>query len=174
MKTNFLKIAVISCIITLSFTTATNSIAQATERKYPRSANERYDKKERNKDKDKDERKKNKDEYKKDKDYNKQDKDRRKDWDKDDDGKEVTERLFPLRALGIPKGHLPPPGECKIWIPGKPAGQQGPPTSCNNAYANVPLGGWVITHEGERYKVNIFNRRKRSVVDEVRYYQEGE
>ena len=174
MKTNFLKIAVISCIITLSFTTATNSIAQATERKYPRSANERYDKKDRDKDKDKDERKKNKDEYKKDKDYNKQDKDRRKDWDKDDDGKEVTERLFPLRALGIPKGHLPPPGECKIWIPGKPAGQQGPPTSCNNAYANVPLGGWVITHEGERYKVNIFNRRKRSVVDEVRYYQEGE
>lgn len=86
-----------------------------------------------------------------------------KDWDKDG-------RSYPFSRLGIPKGHLPPPGECKIWIPGRPPGQQGPPQSCSSALRNAPLGAWVITHEGGRYKVNIFNRNRRNVIDEVRYY----
>lgn len=90
--------------------------------------------------------------------------------DKDDDKREGGSRTFPFSSLGIPKGHLPPPGECKIWIPGKEPGQQGPPQSCASALRNVPLGAWVITHEGSRYKVNIFNRSKRNIVDEVRYY----
>jgi hypothetical protein len=77
---------------------------------------------------------------------------------------------YPYSSLGIPKGHLPPPGECKIWIPGREAGQQGPPQSCASALRNAPLGAWVITHEGNRYKVNIFNRSRRGIVDEVRYY----
>jgi hypothetical protein len=86
-----------------------------------------------------------------------------------DDGK-----VYPFGSLGIPKGHLPPPGECKIWIPGKEPGQQGPPQSCASAIRNAPLGAWVITHEGSRYRVNIFNRVKRSVIDEVRYYTLGQ
>ena len=85
--------------------------------------------------------------------------------DKGEDG-----RVFPFGRLRIPKGHLPPPGECKIWIPGREAGQQGPPQSCISALRNAPLGAWVITHEGGRYKVNIFNRSRRSVIDEVRFY----
>ncbi|MDQ3843520.1 MAG: hypothetical protein M3342_05835 [Bacteroidota bacterium] len=101
------------------------------------------------------------------------DKDEEKDRDKDE-GRGREGRTYPFSALGIPKGHLPPPGECKIWIPGRPPGQQGPPQSCSSALRNAPLGAWVITHEGNRYRVNIFNRSRRNVIDEVRYYVLGE
>jgi hypothetical protein len=86
--------------------------------------------------------------------------------------KEVKEndRSYPFSALNIPKGHLPPPGECKIWFPGRPPGQQPPPTSCVSAIRNAPLGAWVITHEGGRYKVNIFSKSKKNIVEEIRYY----
>lgn len=62
------------------------------------------------------------------------------------------ESCSPFRALEVPKGHLPPP------------------QSCASALLSVPLGTWVITHDGSHYKVNIFNRERRDVIDEVRYY----
>jgi len=33
-------------------------------------------------------------------------------------------------AVRIPRGHLPPPGECRTWYPGRPAGHQPPPYRC--------------------------------------------
>jgi hypothetical protein len=33
-------------------------------------------------------------------------------------------------VLRIPPGHLPPPGECRVWRPGVPAGHQPPPFRC--------------------------------------------
>lgn len=45
----------------------------------------------------------------------------------------------------IPRGQLPPPGECRIWLPNRPAGQQPPPTSCREArYLADRYGGRVI------------------------------
>lgn len=96
-----------------------------------------------------------------------QDEKRKKHRDK---GREREGRIYPFGDLGIPKGHLPPPGECKVWIPGLPPGQQGPPESCSSAFRNAPLGAWVITHTGDRYKVNIFSREKPMIVIEVRFY----
>ncbi|WP_247236521.1 hypothetical protein [Telluribacter sp. SYSU D00476] len=90
------------------------------------------------------------------------------DTDRDRD-REV--RNYRLSELGIPKGHLPPPGECKVWFPGRPPGQQPPPQSCGSALRDAPLGAWVIVHEGQRYKVNIYNRTRRNLIDEVRYYE---
>lgn len=36
-------------------------------------------------------------------------------------------------SQGIPPGHLPPPGSCRVWYDGRPPGQQPPPTSCRAA-----------------------------------------
>ena len=36
-------------------------------------------------------------------------------------------------AQGIPPGHLPPPGLCRVWYDGRPPGQQPPPTNCREA-----------------------------------------
>jgi len=46
----------------------------------------------------------------------------------------------------VSRGHLPPPGECRVWLPDRPAGQQPPPTSCREArYLADRYGGRVIT-----------------------------
>ena len=36
-------------------------------------------------------------------------------------------------AQGIPPGHLPPPGKCRVWYDNRPPGHQPPPTSCGEA-----------------------------------------
>ena len=44
----------------------------------------------------------------------------------------------------IPPGHMPPPGECRIWYPGEPPGQQPPPGNCEELRRQVPPGAWLI------------------------------
>ena len=49
----------------------------------------------------------------------------------------------------IPPGHLPPPGACRVWIPGRPPGHQPPPTSCRDAYRQARRsGGMIVNHDG--------------------------
>ena len=51
---------------------------------------------------------------------------------------------------GVPPGHLPPEGLCRVWYDDVPPGQQPPPTSCYEAervaardrYARVVYGGY--------------------------------
>jgi hypothetical protein len=86
------------------------------------------------------------------------------------DGRGEQVQVHPFSELGIPSGHLPPPGECKVWIPGRPAGQQGPPQSCQSAWHNAPLGAWIITHTGKRYQVNILSDSRPQIIIEVRFY----
>ena len=50
--------------------------------------------------------------------------------------------------LSIPPGHLPPPGECKLWYPGLPPGQQPPPAKCADLKATARPGVVVIDHDG--------------------------
>jgi hypothetical protein len=80
-------------------------------------------------------------------------------------------QVYPYNALRIPPGHLPPPGECRVWYPNRPTGHQPPPQSCATAGNNVPPGAWVITHQGDSYRVNMHNGQSPGVVDQVRYYR---
>jgi hypothetical protein len=55
--------------------------------------------------------------------------------------------------LGIPEGHLPPPGECRVWYPGQPAGQQPPPQHCGEAEATAPASTWILYRPPEDKRV---------------------
>jgi hypothetical protein len=45
------------------------------------------------------------------------------------------------QQLGIPPGHLPPPGACRVWYPGRPPGHQPRPGPCN---VPVPPGAVLV------------------------------
>lgn len=45
---------------------------------------------------------------------------------------------------GIPEGHLPPPGECRIWYHDRSPGHQPPPGSCAELRYHVPPGASLI------------------------------
>ena len=49
-------------------------------------------------------------------------------------------------TLGIPPGHLPKVGECRIWIPGTPPGRQpgAKSRSCEAIGSVAPAGSWII------------------------------
>lgn len=57
-------------------------------------------------------------------------------------------------TLGVPPGHLPNPGECRVWIPGDPPGQQPKPKSrsCGGIAALAPAGSWIIYRPGDDRK----------------------
>lgn len=44
----------------------------------------------------------------------------------------------------IPAGHMPPPGECRIWFPDRPPGQQPPPGNCQDLKRRVPPGAFLV------------------------------
>ncbi len=58
-------------------------------------------------------------------------------------------------TLGVPPGHLPKAGECRIWIPGTPPGQQPKPKSrhCAGIGAAAPAGSWIIYRPTENKKL---------------------
>ncbi len=78
------------------------------------------------------------------------------------------------KNLGIPPGHLPPPGECRIWYPGKPPGHQPPPGKCSRLKREVPLGAWLLHTPGRRpeeVRVAVYHPERERFVLEFRYYE---
>ena len=57
----------------------------------------------------------------------------------------------PRKLKGVPKGHYPPPGSCRIWYPNRPPGHQPPATSCNNLYRVRLEPGAFILHGDRAY-----------------------
>jgi hypothetical protein len=57
---------------------------------------------------------------------------------------EPAPRKSTAATLGIPPGHLPPAGQCRVWMPGKPPGHQARPRSCANIEAFAPRGSWIV------------------------------
>ena len=65
--------------------------------------------------------------------------------------------------LHVPPGHYPPPGECRIWFPGRPPGHQPPPMNCDRARAEVPPGAWIIRHpadDRDHVHVIVYDERR--------------
>jgi len=54
---------------------------------------------------------------------------------------------------GIPPGHMPPPGECRVWFPGEPPGQQPPPGDCDRLMQTAPPSAWVLYRPSEERRV---------------------
>lgn len=50
----------------------------------------------------------------------------------------------PRKLNGVPPGHYPKPGECRVWHSGRPPGQQPKPTACSSLKGRVPAGSFIL------------------------------
>lgn len=77
-------------------------------------------------------------------------------------------------TLGIPPGHLPSPGMCRVWVPGKPPGHQAKARSCSNIERSAPAGSWIVERPGRDKKfvhVRVVDERRPGVVVRMRVYE---
>jgi hypothetical protein len=76
-------------------------------------------------------------------------------------------------TLGIPPGHLPEPGQCRVWLPGVPPGHQGPTGDCAELANQVPLDGWLVyrpSKDKKEVQVSVYDGRRPNVVVVIRFY----
>jgi hypothetical protein len=74
--------------------------------------------------------------------------------------------------LGVPPGHLPPPGHCRIWFPGRPPGHQPPPGRCARLEHQVPAGAWLLYRPArEHVRVSVCDAKRPGVIVAVRLYE---
>ncbi|WP_425462819.1 hypothetical protein [Methylibium rhizosphaerae] len=103
-------------------------------------------------------------------------------WEKDGEYKEERKCKDGGRAVAahpsyfhqhgytrVPNGHLPPPGECRIWYPDRPAGHQPPPFKCGAGHGRVEPGGWLITPgpQPREVEVSVYDPRRPGIVVDV-------
>lgn len=81
----------------------------------------------------------------------------------------------PVASLGIPPGHYPPPGACRVWVPGRPPGHQPDPCPCASLVAGVPAGAWVLYRplDGNVLEVTAYDPKSPKVVASVTWYDLG-
>ena len=76
-------------------------------------------------------------------------------------------------TLGIPPGHLPPPGLCRVWLPGEPPGHQARARNCASIEVAAPAGSWIVyrppKHKKEVY-VRLVDQRRAGMVVGFRVY----
>ncbi len=53
-------------------------------------------------------------------------------------------RHVDYRRLPVPRGYLPAPGRCRVWLPGVSPGRQPRSGSCRALDYRVPRGGWLL------------------------------
>ena len=76
-------------------------------------------------------------------------------------------------SLGIPPGHLPAPGQCRVWFPGRPPGRQPKAGHCVVVERGVRPGCWFIRRslsDPDYIKVMVYSHDRPFSVLVVRYY----
>lgn len=76
-------------------------------------------------------------------------------------------------TLGIPPGHLPPPGSCRVWLQGIPPGHQTVSRICKGIESTAPAGSWILYRPTENKKlvyVRVVDERRAGVVVVIRRY----
>ena len=89
-------------------------------------------------------------------------------------------------TLGIPPGHLPAAGQCRVWVPGKPPGHQARARGCANIEAFAPPGSWIVYgpvdgesgrgkgkakgHDKKLVRVRVVDERRAGVIVWVRVF----
>lgn len=90
-----------------------------------------------------------------------------------------NDRTVPGRRGGpavfkIPPGHYPPPGECRLWVPGRPPGHQPPPKPCGRIRAPVPPSTRLIrrpARPADQVEVSFYHDSKKNRVIVVGRYR---
>jgi hypothetical protein len=79
-----------------------------------------------------------------------------------------------VATLDVPPGHLPAPGMCRVWVPGKPPGHQAEARSCRNIERTAPAGSLIVERSGtdrNTVHVRVVDERRPGVVVLMRVYQ---
>lgn len=77
-------------------------------------------------------------------------------------------------ALGVPPGQLPPPGRCRVWVPGRPPGRQARARACDGILATAPPGAWILYRPGRDRRVvhvRYLHEQRAGVVIRVRVFE---
>ena len=77
--------------------------------------------------------------------------------------------------LEVPPGHLPDPGECRLWYPGVSPGRQPRPRSrpCEEIAEIAPAGSWIIyrpSYDRRLAYVRVVDERRPGIVIRVRIF----
>jgi hypothetical protein len=76
-------------------------------------------------------------------------------------------------TLGVPPGHLPPPGRCRLWLPDTPPGRQPAARSCDGIGIRAPIGSMIVhrpTADKKVVRVRYVDAHRAGVVIAVRVF----
>ncbi len=76
-------------------------------------------------------------------------------------------------AARIPPGHMPAVGQCRLWFPGRPPGQQPKAGSCTGLQRTAPAGSWILyrpTNDRKVVHARVIDQQRAGVVVSVRVY----
>ncbi|MDH5642688.1 MAG: hypothetical protein OEY63_00695, partial [Gemmatimonadota bacterium] len=79
-------------------------------------------------------------------------------------------------TLGVPPGHLPPPGQCRVWVPGTPPGRQARPRTCSQIENSAPPGSMILYRPGRErriVRVRYMDEREAGIVVRIRIFDAG-
>lgn len=81
-------------------------------------------------------------------------------------------RSASVRTLGVPPGHLPPVGTCRVWVPGVPPGRQARPRPCAGVLAAAPAGAMILYRpDRQRVRVRYVHAERVGVIVVVRLFE---